>query len=137
MCSAAEQQALRQLAVFRGSFGLEAATAITEGTAETLAHLIEKSLIRQHADSRYDIHRLLQQYLLDRLAEADEVRTIRDRHLHHYLALSESAAPELRGANQLDWIERLDAEHANIRDAIFWALQDGQTDAALRIESNL
>jgi predicted ATPase len=137
LCSALEQQVLRQLAVFRSHFRFEAAAAIAGATTDDMAHIIEKSMVRVQDQEHYDIHQLLRQYLLERLVEANEDRATRDRHLAYYLALSDAAAPELRGANQIEWLERLDADHANIRDAVLWALEDGQTDAALRIEGNL
>ena len=62
--------------------------------------------------------------------EADATyRRLADR----LLALAERAAAELRGAEQGAWLERLDVEHDDLRQALRWALDTGARDTGLRL----
>ncbi|HLY28123.1 MAG TPA: tetratricopeptide repeat protein, partial [Aggregatilineales bacterium] len=136
MLSPSERQVLRRLAVFRGPFRFDSAAAITGGSLTILAALFDKSFFRQEG-TRYNMHHLLRQYLSGRLQDADEVQATQAGYLQYYVELSRAAAPEVRGANQIEWLDRLDDEHANIHVAILHALEDQQFDAALEIEGNL
>jgi len=67
----------------------------------------------------------IRQYARDRLQEIGESEKCRDRHLNFFLALAEDANPELRGANQRVWLERLEVEHDNVRAALTWSYTVG------------
>ena len=49
--------------------------------------------------------------------EAAEVHT---RHVEYFAALAEEAEPKLMGAEQAAWLNRLEAEHDNVRAALDW-----------------
>ena len=59
---------------------------------------------------------------LDQLADAG---VLRDRHAGFYVALGERARPELRARGAREWLERLDAEHANVRASLEHLLESG------------
>jgi len=52
----------------------------------------------------------IREYGLEKLTESDEADTIRRRHEDHYLARALEAEPELLGARQKEWLDRLDQE---------------------------
>jgi DNA-binding CsgD family transcriptional regulator/tetratricopeptide (TPR) repeat protein len=92
---------------------------------------VDKSLVvgavqEQAHQTRYHLLETLRQYAAERLAEAGEREALRDRHLEHFLAFAEQAEPELRGANVVVWLDRLQMEHDNFREALSWALQRDQ-----------
>jgi DNA-binding CsgD family transcriptional regulator/tetratricopeptide (TPR) repeat protein len=63
----------------------------------------------------------IREYAGELLVESGEDRSVRAAHAAHFRALAERAFPHLRGADQLIWLDRLDAEHANLRAALRWA----------------
>jgi DNA-binding CsgD family transcriptional regulator/tetratricopeptide (TPR) repeat protein len=70
-------------------------------------------------------HRLLEpvrQYAAEKLAEGGEEEDIRRGHARYFLALAEEAEPELKGPRQVEWLDRLETEHDNIRTALSWSL---------------
>jgi tetratricopeptide (TPR) repeat protein len=132
-----ERRVLRRLAVFRGGFQRDAAAQVAGASLEQLAALVDKALLRSNAHAasprRYDMHELIRQYLLEQLAVAGERGQIHDQHLRYILELAEQAAPHFMGADEARWMHRLEAEHANLRAALEWALHRGEAEPAGRI----
>jgi tetratricopeptide (TPR) repeat protein len=75
-------------------------------------------------------------YGLERLAEAGEAAGLRGRHRGYFTDFAERAASRLRGHDQRSWLRRLDAEAANLRAALDFALA-GDHDDALRMVNAL
>ena len=73
--------------------------------------------------ARYRLLEPVRQYARERLEESGEAEAVRRRHAEFFLALAEEAAPQLAGAHQQDWAERLEAEHDNMRAALSWSLE--------------
>jgi len=143
LLSEPEQMLLRRLSVFAGGWTLEAAEAVCADPGsggfyilDLLSHLVLKSLVladEQRGEMRYRSLETVRQYGLIRLVDSSEVADVKSRHLKWCLALVEQAAPQLVGAAQAMWFDRLEAEHDNIRAALEWSLQSGQTEAGLRL----
>jgi predicted ATPase len=120
-----ERALFRRLAVFSGSFTLEAAEAIGAedgGDALTpLTNLIEKSLVGLDPDSgRYRLLETVRQYAQERLTESGEEDSVRTRHAAFYLGLAEGAMPELFGPQQGTWLARLDHDRENLLAVHAW-----------------
>jgi DNA-binding CsgD family transcriptional regulator len=82
---------------------------------------------------RYRLLETIHQYGQERLAERGEAESVRRRHVAYYLTLVEAAMPELSGPQQVVWLNRLDAEHDNLRAALSWSLEGGQPEVAARL----
>jgi predicted ATPase len=139
-----ERRLLRRLSVFAGGFTLEAGEAVgtIEGLEEVLGHLgslVEQSLFvvqpprEGGGEVRYGMLEPVRQYALDKLEESREAEDARRRHAAFFLDLAERADPELRGPNQVEWLERLERENDNLRAAMSWALSAGDDDTAVRL----
>jgi tetratricopeptide (TPR) repeat protein len=102
-----------------------------------LASLLEKSLLQQREDvadeSRFGMLGMIQEYALEQLTEKDQADVIQRRHAGFYLALAEKAQPGLTGAQQVEWLDRLEVEHDNLRAALRWSLQRGRVETASRL----
>jgi predicted ATPase len=137
-----ERTVLRRLAVFWGGASLEAAERVCAGdevesweVLELLTTLTEKSLLVAEGDAapRYRMLGTIKEYARDRLAEAGETDLARQAHLAYFTELVETADQHLRRAEQLTWLDTLDAEHDNISSAMRGALAAGDARAAMRL----
>jgi predicted ATPase/DNA-binding CsgD family transcriptional regulator len=124
-----EKWLFARLAVFSGGWTAEAAEAVCGGglaldVLTGLVSLLDKSLLRQSEDMdgepRFFMLETIREYAAEKLAESDEEAAVRCVHVDYFLALAERAEPELYTANQLDWLDRLEAEHDNLRAAFAW-----------------
>ncbi|MGC4861691.1 BTAD domain-containing putative transcriptional regulator [Micromonospora sp. DT41] len=139
----ADRLALARLAVFGDGCTPEAAERVCGSDLDTLARLVDRSLVVLDDSGTAPRYRLLESvaaFCLDRLTDADEVRA---RHAAYYTELAERADPGLRGADQQRWLAVLDAETANLRAALdnggglrlavalswYWYLRGRFTDA--------
>ena len=130
-----EQRLFRRLAVFAGSFDLEAAEAVSDAGLDTLQSLIDKSLVRRWGSGRYGMLDTIQEFARERLEAAGETHTAR-RHAEHYLAVAESTNLSVEGEGE----ERHDLgrlEQANFRAALGWAITTGASEIALQLASAL
>jgi hypothetical protein len=147
LLSEGEQKIFSWLSVFSRGFTLEAAETIfsqafTETTVSALiASLFDKSLLQRSFDSsgeaRYAMLVTIQEFARQRLRETDQEAEIRDGHLAYFLDFSGQAAPALRGPDQPAWLDRLNSMHDNLRVALDWAIETGQTEKALQLARNL
>ncbi len=141
--SETEQDVFAKLSVFRGGFRRSTAEEATDATLSLLSALVDKSLLTRTDAGRYQIHDLVRQFAGEKLAEQGGAERLSHRHLDIYLRMAEAADLELHGPNQLDWLERLEEEHDNLRAALEWALQrarEGSSwppEAALRLAGAL
>jgi predicted ATPase len=143
LLSAQEQALFRRLSVFAGSFSLEAAEAICAGepgeagdVLEVLSSLIDKSLVlmeQRSAEARYRLLETMRQYGQEKLQQAGEVAAVRRCHGDWYVRFVERAGPEAVGLQQIEWLQRVELEHDNIRTALAWSLEQAEAEPGARI----
>jgi DNA-binding SARP family transcriptional activator len=130
-----EQILLRRLAIFAGSFTLDAAEATCAGESlgsedilDGVSALVDRSLVVMEPGdgvARYRLLETVRQYGVERLAEAGELAALEMRFAEHFLAMVEEAAPNLvGGSNAPGLLARLAAEHDNIRTVSAWAVAE-------------
>jgi non-specific serine/threonine protein kinase len=123
-----EQALFRRLAVFAGSFELEAAEAVCNADLDDLQSLIDKSLLRHEQQARFFLLELTREYALEQLNAAGETDQLRRRHADWFLELARHGQSlhdglvdrHLRSAGQGQWFSRLDADTDNLRAALAW-----------------
>jgi predicted ATPase/DNA-binding CsgD family transcriptional regulator len=143
-----ERKVFRRLSVFAGGWTLDASEAVASGDGveegeilELISRLVEKSLVVAKGSNLGSVrHRLLEpirQYAREKLEDSGEVEEHRRRHAGFFLALAEEAEQGLRESEQGEWLERLEAEHDNMRAALSWATERGEAELGLRFASAL
>ncbi|RZL84805.1 MAG: tetratricopeptide repeat protein [Rhodococcus sp. (in: high G+C Gram-positive bacteria)] len=145
LCTAGEQLVWGRLAVFAGSFELDAAEQVCgagldpDELLDTVTSLVEKSiLIREEHGSvvRFRMLETLREYGYEKLEQTGESLPVRRRHRAWYEALAVDAEAEWISAQQLDWIARLKREQPNLREALEFSIDDDPA-AGLRIAAAL
>jgi predicted ATPase/DNA-binding CsgD family transcriptional regulator len=142
-----ERTLFARTSVFAGGFTLEAAEAVCAGgvvaqgqVLDGLSRLVDKSLLvaeTQAGAERYRLPESVRHYARERLLDSGEQRATLARHLDWCLVLAEEASPQLQGPAQAQWLQRLTAEHDNLREALAFALEGGSADAAVRLGAAL
>jgi predicted ATPase len=133
-----ERTLLRYLSVFAGGFTFEAAETLCDGqirgdldVVNLIWSLTEKNLIQieEYTEPlRYGMLETIRQFAAERLREHHEERRARVAHAGVFLTLAEAAAPHLWKAERLEWLDRIDAEEKNIREAMAFLLSDPVPD---------
>lgn len=146
LLSRMERNLFRRVSVFAGGFTLDAAQAVCGGAGisqfqvlDGLSQLVDKSLIIVQAhgvETRYRLLDTIRQYAVEKLQDASETQSLRERHRDYFIALAEQAEPKLKGGEQFLWLDRLEVEHDNLRAAWSSAIE-GDADLALRLTSAL
>ena len=126
---------LARLAVFAGSFPVEAAESVCDAKVSELSALVDLSLLKPIGDERLLMLETIREYGLERLTESGEEDTFRTKHAEAFARLAESAY-ELRGQAEAEWSSRLDRDHDDLRAALEW-LSKTDPDAALDLAGAL
>jgi predicted ATPase/Tfp pilus assembly protein PilF len=137
LLSEEECELFANLAVFAGSFDLEAAEAVCEAELDTLASLVDKSLLRQMEEGRFFMLETIREYALERLEAGVEVEQLRRRHAEHFLELAEGEEPHLVGTDEVAALRRLRDDLPNVRAALETAIAADDAETALRLAGAL
>lgn len=124
-----EKRLFERLSVFVGGATLNSAEAVcsADGSAgdvvEGVTSLLNASLLGR-SEGRFVMLETLREFARERLDARGESETRRD-HAQYFLTLAERAV--LDGA----WLDRLEGEHDNLRAALGWTVERGETDMGL------
>ena len=143
-----EQQLFQRISVFAGGLSLEGAEAVCSGNGiaeeeilDLLAHLVDKSLLTPEegceGTARYRLLETLRAYGREILIRAGGWNEYVNRHGAFYRIVAERAEPELNGPNQASWLNRLEEEHDNFRQAIETSHERGDDAGGLTMAANI
>ena len=107
--------AFRRLSVFRGSFGLDAAEAITGAELDQLAALLDHSLLKALDDERFFLLETLREYARERLDGAGETPEYALRHARWYLERLQANYSDRHGPRRAEIFAWYEAEEDNLR----------------------
>ena len=132
LMSDTERALLARLSVFPSDISLEAALAVTASDVDSLAGLVDSSMLqRESAGSRRRFRMLetVREYALELLGPG-RMRAA-DAHAAYFLELAEGA--DLRGSEQGYWLDVLDEERDNLRVTLDHAHSTANADLELRL----
>ena len=97
-----------------------------------MERLVDQNVVRRWevnddkggAHARIGMLDVVREYACERLRATGEERVARTTHAERFAILAETAAPQLAGAEQERWLERLDRESENMRAALDWSLAE-------------
>jgi predicted ATPase/transcriptional regulator with XRE-family HTH domain len=158
-----ERAVLGRLAIFRGSWDQAAAQAICTQPIQSLAKandeesavpqldytfsprllasLVDKSLVKQikmeTSEPRFILLEPTREYALEHLMARGEAEVVQQAHASYYAALAEAAAAQWGSPTSDVAIGQLNRERDNIRAALKWARDGGDSLIGLRLASAL
>jgi excisionase family DNA binding protein len=150
LLSPSEQALFRRLAVFVGGFALEAVEAVADDLAPSpsvldgIASLADKSLVRRvvaappgaDQEPRFEMLETIREYGLEQLAASGDDEPARDAHSAFFRAFAERLAPRQLGGNPVAWLDRLAADHDNLRAALDWLCRADTAEDCLRLTAD-
>ncbi|MGH3054523.1 MAG: ATP-binding protein, partial [Gaiellaceae bacterium] len=122
LLDAADQQLFARLGVFRGGCTLETAEIVCDADLDTLASLLDKSLLRRRTGSlgeeRYWLLETIREFALERLRESALEDDLRRRHAERMLQFARDHYREGEPEAGAEWAL---AEREDLRAALDWA----------------
>ena len=134
-----EQDVFCDLSVFAGGFTVATAeTVVSAGhplLVDVVRSLLRASLLHPAGtpgdEPRFEMLQTVRTYSRDQLERTGRSVNLRDAHASAFRALAEEAEPQLRGPDQARWLDLVQAELPNIRQALQWAMRSGNIDTGL------
>ncbi|MGF1616885.1 MAG: adenylate/guanylate cyclase domain-containing protein [Acidimicrobiia bacterium] len=137
-----EAELFRKASVFSGGFDLAAIEDVVKSESletweivDVVDQLHDKSLLTatsSTAGSRFRMLEPIRVYARDRLKEAGEVESTRRAHASYYVKRVAELSPELRASGQKKAHEAISNDLDNLRQALAYLRDAGQTEAFLR-----
>jgi non-specific serine/threonine protein kinase len=140
-----ERVAFRRLAVFVGSWSLEAAENVCSGDYaerhEVLAHLtrlVDASLVQveeREERARYRLLEPVRQYARQRLSASGETHAVRSRHAAFFLSFAARWETDANfgGPGRQTALSALEREQDNLRATLQWCLEYGDAEKGISI----
>jgi predicted ATPase/DNA-binding SARP family transcriptional activator len=128
----AEQRLFARLGVFAGGFTVDSAEAVCETDLDTLASLVDKSLVRA-GDGRFFLLETIREYAVERLEASGDADDVRRRHAEWFHDFVRGVDGRLNGPEQPQGLAALGSEQDNVRAAIRWALDLPAPQLALEL----
>ena len=135
-----EAKLFATLSVFTGGWALEASEAVCDPTEigldllDGLTSLVDQSLVRRlESDGgqvRFSMLETIREFGQEQLHASGEFDRLRRRHCEYFLGLVLEAEPHLTAGDQVEWLDRCDRDHPNIRAALQLAVDTGEAERA-------
>lgn len=140
----AEQRSLARASVFVDGFTVDAAESVLGwepidhyDVVDLVGQLVDKSLLTlEPGTGRYRVLETIRHYSSTKL-DPTEVAQLRQQHAQWFATFAARHAAGMRGGGDPLTVSILDAEAANLRAAINWALDSSEDDLAVSLAADL
>ncbi|MEB4590255.1 winged helix-turn-helix domain-containing protein [Candidatus Thiothrix sp. Deng01] len=131
MLSPREQRILQVLALFRGKFSRDAASAISGAHLGDYAGLIGKSMLRRNEEGHYSLHEVMRQYASDHRLASQQHPAVAQRFVEYHLEMVEQVDNVIFSGEQLAGLARLEGDHDNFRECLSLCHPEHHRQAAM------
>ncbi len=140
-----ERELFCRLSVFRGGATVEAVQSVCgepseEAVLDLLDGLVAKSMLTADptpSGMRYRLLEPLRQYAEEKLEDEGATAETVERHWLWFDQFGRTAEPKVRGRDQLEWLDRVEAEHDNLRVALDRAFEASHVETCVSITGSL
>jgi predicted ATPase/DNA-binding SARP family transcriptional activator len=134
----ADQRLFDRLSVLSDGFTVGAAAAIDDAdefeTLERLSRLVDHSLVvpptPDAAETRYRMLQSTRTYAAVQLRASGDREIVRSRHARYYVSRYAGTLERMRGPLSIGSLDEMDADVANLRDALVFLIDEGHDLAA-------
>jgi predicted ATPase/class 3 adenylate cyclase len=120
-----------RLSVFVGSFPLAAAEEVCEADLDSLASLVDLSLLKPIAEDRFLMLETIREYAAEKLEVSGEAAELRRRHANAFCSLAAECYAHRVDA-EAESADRLESDHDDLRAALEWlAVHDPDVELEL------
>ncbi len=138
LLSAEERSLFARLSVFAGGWTKESAGSVTQHSALSTQHsldrLVDRSLVvADREGARYRMLETIREYAREKLVESGEETRVRAAHRDWVLGLAEEASAAWSRPGVAGFYARLEAEHDNVRAALRWSLETRNFETYARL----
>ncbi|HLZ63590.1 MAG TPA: LuxR C-terminal-related transcriptional regulator [Ktedonosporobacter sp.] len=112
-----ERDVFQKVSIFRGGFTRAAAEVVAGASLQTLAGLIDQSMLRLNAAGRYDLHELLRQYGAEQLAASGQTEALQQAYVDYSADLLGQLEHDIKGQQQITALDAIAADFENVRHA--------------------
>lgn len=148
LLSPEERALFRRLGVFAGGATLEAIEAVCDPDGslgldvfDGIAALVDNSLVRQlegaGGEPRFTMLETIREFAVESLDASGEGAELRRQHAQFFRAVAEEGAPHLQSGAQMEWLDRLEADHDNLRAALEGSRASGDPETLLALAASL
>jgi predicted ATPase/DNA-binding SARP family transcriptional activator/class 3 adenylate cyclase len=143
-----ERDLFCRLAIFAGGCTIDAVEQVCRPSedrhldpAAGVRSLVDASLLRvenrDDGEPRFNMLETVRELGLEHLAASGRRAELERRRAAYYLRLAERAEVELEGSTPPSWLERLEAEHDNVRATLGWTVTRGELETGFRLASSI
>ncbi|MGB3716799.1 MAG: adenylate/guanylate cyclase domain-containing protein [Candidatus Promineifilaceae bacterium] len=126
-----QQAGFRKLAVFRGGFRREAASAVAGVPLPMLLEFAQKSLLRRDDRGRFEMHALLKTFAEEKIDGVPEERAaVSLGHSQYFVQFLSERQDVIQGERILELREEVREDSGNVRAAVDWAVTHWQEEDA-------
>jgi len=119
-----EQEVLIQLSIFQAGFTREAALEVALSPMHLLIALTDKSFLQNLSSRRFEIHPVLRQYAVEKLAAQPMIRMEAQlRYTQYFSEWLDQMYEKLKGSEQMSALNSLRIEAQNMLNAFRWLLE--------------
>lgn len=142
----AQIELLMDISMFSGGASVEALRAVSRDSdaatfVSDMTLLIDKSLVRidrtNSEQTRYTMLTPIREYVRSKRADTERAWLAEQAYARYFATLARQAEPELLGANQVSWLDRLEVDVWNFPQAHRWLVQNGEPSQAMELVAGL
>jgi predicted ATPase/class 3 adenylate cyclase len=140
LLSPEEQELFARLAIFVGSFDLEAGERVCSADLDVLQSLVDKSLLRHGVEGRFFTLATIKELALEKLRDLPESGDLRRRHDDYFLVLADDLRARIRSAPRdlgVEVVALFEQELPNFRSTLRGLLEDRRSAEVLRLGAAL